>query len=187
VSTVPFELAIDQQLLVDGMLALTSGFRPMIEAYLATRSGAPETLDQLIAANADDPVELALFGQDLFEQAALISEGERREASPLAERVRAEAVGCIEAVMFRYGIDAILAPSNEPAWRVDYELGDPFPLSSSSPSSLARYPNLSMPLSAPGDLPIGISIFGPATLRGLAPIALCLERLCSDARQSTAR
>jgi amidase len=183
VSTVPFELAVDQQLLIDGMLSLTSGFRPMIEAYLATRPGAPGTLDELIAANADDAIELALFGQDLFEQAALISEGERRESWPLAERVRTAAVGNIELALFRYGIDAILAPSNEPAWRVDYELGDPFPLSSSSPSSLARFPNLSMPISAPGDLPIGISIFGPPTVRELAPIALCLERLCSSARQ----
>jgi amidase len=184
-STVPFQLAVDQQLLIDGMVSLTSGFRPMIEGYLATRAGAPRTLDELIAANADDPVELALFGQDLFEQAALISEGERRESSSLAERVRVAAVDSIESAMMRYGIDAILAPSNEPAWRVDYELGDPFPLSSSSLSSLACFPNLSIPISAPGDLPIGISIFGPPTVRELAPIALCLESLFSSARQFT--
>ena len=179
VSTVPFELPFDQQLLVDGMLAMTAGFRPMLEAYLETRPDAPADLDALIAANAADPVELALFGQDLFEQAALIGEEERSEAASLRERVRTVAASSIEAVLFRYGIDVILAPSNEPAWRLDYELGDPFPLSSSGPSSLARFPNLSVPVAEPGDLPIGVSMFGPPTLRELLPMSLAIEGICS--------
>jgi len=179
--TVPVELPFEEQLLADGMFALTAGFRPMLESYLATRVGAPATLDELIEANQDDPVELSLFGQDLFEQAALIGSGERAEALLLRDRVRREAVERIETVLFRYGIDAILAPSNEPAWQLDYELGDPWPLSSSSPSSLARFPNLSLPITEPGDLPIGLSVFGAATLRELAPIALRVEAACSSA------
>ena len=183
VQVVPLELPLDQQLLIDGMLALTSGFRPALEGYLRTRPGAPASLDELIAGNAADPVELELFGQDLFEQAALIGAGERAEAVHLHERVRVAAAAVIEKTMLRYGIDAILAPSNEPAWRMDYELGDPYPLSSSSPSSLARFPNLSIPVGFSGDLPVGMSVFGPRTLLELIPIALCVESLCSTIRQ----
>lgn len=184
-STVPFELPFDQQLLVDGMLAMTAGFRPMLEAYLRTRSDAPASLDALIEANLADPVELELFGQDLFEQAALIGAEERSEAVGLREQVRDAAARSIEAALFRYGIDVVLAPSNEPAWRLDYELGDPFPLSSSSPSSLARFPNLSVPAAVPGDLPIGVSMFGPPTLRELLPISLVIEGACSALRPPT--
>jgi len=183
VHTVPVELPFDPRLQLDAMLALTAGFRPVIEAYLRDRPGAPGTLDELIAGNLADPVELALFGQDLFEQAALIGEDERHQARRLCERLRAAAAGGIRAALARYRIDAILAPSNEPAWRLDYELGDPLPLNSAGPSSLARLPNLSIPAGAPGELPIGVSMFGPPTLRRLLPMALSIEHLCARMRQ----
>jgi amidase len=181
-SIVALELPVDQQLLIDGLLALTSDFRPTVERYLQNRPDAPTSLDELILANCADPVELELFGQELFEQAALIGEQERSEAVELRQRVHTEAVKLIENTMFRYGVDAILAPSNEAAWLIDYELGDPYPLSSSSPSSLARFPNLSIPVGFAGDLPIGMSIFGPALLRDLIPIALCVEDVCVQVR-----
>lgn len=182
VQVVPVKLPLDEQVLVEGMLALTAGFRPALESYLAARPGVPTTLDELIEGNLADPVELKLFGQDLFEQAALIGAGEQAEAVQLHERVCAAAAGVIERTMLRYGVDAILAPSNEPAWILDYELGDPYPLSSSTPSSLARFPNLSIPVGFSGDLPVGMSIFGPRTLRELMPIALCVEDICRQAR-----
>jgi amidase len=182
VQVVPLELPLDEQLLVDGMLALTSGFRPALEAYLRTRPGVPASLDEIIACNAADPIELALFGQDLFEQATLIGADERAEAAHLHERARVAAAAAIEKAMLRYGVDAILAPSNEPAWMMDYELGDPYPLSSSTPSSLARFPNLSVPIGLSGHLPVGMSIFGPRTLRELVPLALCVEGICSTTR-----
>lgn len=182
VSTVVLQLPVDQQLLIDGLLALTSDFRPTLERYLQRRPDAPSNLDELILANSADPVELELFGQELFEQAALIGEPERTEAVQLRQQVHADAVELIERTMFRYGVDAILAPSNEAAWLIDYELGDPYPLSSSSPSSLARFPNLSIPVGFAGDLPIGMSIFGPALLRDLVPIALSVEAICAQVR-----
>ncbi len=182
VQVVPLDLPMEEQLLIDGMLALTAGFRPALEAYLRTRPEAPDTLDELIAGNAEDPVELSLFGQDLFEQAALIGDDERTEASELHERVRAAAAALIEKAMVRYGVDAILAPSNEPAWMMDYELGDPYPLSSSTPSSLARFPNVSVPIGFSGDLPVGMSIFGLRTMRELLPLALSIEDICSTTR-----
>lgn len=166
---VPVELHLDAQLLGDGLTALIAELKPSLESYLRSRPGAPATLPELIAANRADPVELSLFGQDLFERAAAVSPAERMVARVLRERSRRRAGALIDGVLAKHRLDAVLVSTCPPAWPIDHEHGDGRPRSSSTLAALAGYPNLSVPIGFAGALPVAVSVFGPAaTGRALA-------------------
>src|SRR4029077_10852434 len=78
----------------------------------------------------------------------------------------------IDAVMDRHRLDALVAPSNAPAWRIDHADRDPDVGGNSTPAAVAGYPNVTVPMGFAFDLPIGISFLGRAwtegTLIGLA-------------------
>jgi amidase len=157
--------------------ALLTEFRRDLGRYLAARPGAPDTLADVIAFNERDPVELSRFGQELFEQAeaapAPTDPGyleRRRIATDSARR-------SIDETMARHDLDAIMAPTNGPAWKTDYATGDAFELGSSTPAAVAGYPNVSVPAGYAGPLPIGISFFAErwADARVLA-MAAAFER-----------
>ncbi|GLY37674.1 amidase [Amycolatopsis sp. NBRC 101858] len=139
--------------------ALLTEFKRDLNAYLTHRPGHPATLDELIAFDRRDPVELSKFGQELFEQAAAAPSPsdpayrqQRATATSLAQR-------SIDETLSRLHLDAIVAPTNSPAWKTDYAAGDAFVLGSSTPAAVAGYPNVSVPAGFAGPLPIGVSFF----------------------------
>jgi amidase len=139
--------------------ALLTEFRRDLEKYLAARPGWPNTLDHLIKFNRADPVELSKFGQEIFEQAVVapgpsdpVYLAQRQTASTLARR-------SIDETLAAHRLDAIMAPTNSPAWKTDYAAGDAFVLGSSGPAAVAGYPNVSVPAGFAGPLPIGVSFF----------------------------
>lgn len=169
-----FELP--DEVVADGMFALYAEFRPTIERYLGERLGDGTGLAELIAGNQGDPAELALFGQDLFELAIGIPGGPAARAA--RTRATEEARSVLAAALRDNDISAILAPTNEPAWPIDYTRGDAGRLSTSSASALAGYPNVSVPAGLVDGLPVGVSVFGPRTLARLLPSALLVESAC---------
>jgi amidase len=94
------------------------------------------------------------------------------------ERSRSEARALLADVLDRHDVQALVAPSNEPAWPVDYARGDAGRLSSSTLAALAGYPNISVPAGLADGLPVGVSVFGPRNLPKLLPLALLIERAC---------
>jgi amidase len=140
--------------------ALISEFTRDLPAYLAHRPGVPQTLAELVEFNRRDPVELSRFGQELFER-ALTAPGTddptyrqwRTTATSLARR-------SIDETMAAHHLDAIVSPTNGPAWRTTYGHGDDgFLLESSGPAAVSGYPNVAVPAGYAGELPIGISFF----------------------------
>ncbi|WP_285504929.1 amidase [Actinokineospora sp. NBRC 105648] len=131
-----------------------------LPAYLRTRRGAPQTLQALVDFNRRDPVELSKFGQELFEQ-ALTAPG---TDDPTYRRQRATATSLarrsIDETLAANRLDAIVAPTNSPAWKTDYAAGDAYILGSSTPAAVAGYPDVSVPAGYAGELPIGLSFFG---------------------------
>ncbi len=138
--------------------ALLSEFKHDVEAYLRSRPGAPRTLRELIEFNEADPVELSVFGQELFhdaEKAPPITDpvylGQRRAATGLARR-------SIDEALAAHRLDVIMAPTNAPARALD--TGDSAAPSTATPAAVAGYPNVTVPAGFAGPLPIGMSFIG---------------------------
>lgn len=140
--------------------ALLSEFHRDLEAYLRTRPGKPDTLEQLVEFNREDPVELSLFGQELFLQALDAPSTDDPEYRRQRETATKLARRSIDELLRKHGLDAIVSPTNGPAWKTDYAEGDDFLLGSSTPAAVAGYPNVTVPagLAGPaGTLPLGLS------------------------------
>lgn len=175
IDVVDIEIDVPDEIVADGLFALYSEFRDTIEDYLHNRGGVPTSLPDLIAANDDDPDELALFGQDLFERVAGLSGASRPAARAARERARAASRTVLGDTLRDNGIDVILAPTNEPAWQIDYDRGDAGRLSTSTLPALAGRPNVSIPAGLVDGLPVGMSLFGPATAARLLGMAVRVE------------
>ncbi|WP_086829453.1 amidase family protein [Allokutzneria sp. NRRL B-24872] len=156
---------------------LLSEFKRDLPAYLATRVGGPKTLEELIDFNAKDPVELSKFGQELFTQtlaATPTTDPEYRRKRALVTDLSRRSV---DETVAKHRLDAILAPTNSPAWKTEYGEGDAFVLGSSGPAAMAGYPNITVPAGAAGPLPIGVSLFaGRDTDARLLSLAADFER-----------
>jgi amidase len=145
-------------------------FKIDLEAYLGSLGPSQpyRTLADLVAFNNEHPdLEMPHFGQELFEKAA--------EKGPLTDPAYLEALATcrrlsrdegIDAVMDEHRLDALVAPSNAPAWRTDYANGDHYVGGNSTPAAVAGYPSMTVPMGFAFDLPIGISFMGRAWSEG---------------------
>jgi amidase len=137
-----------------------------LNAYLASLGpkAQTKTLKEIIEFNekhADK--ELQYFGQELFIQAE--EKGPLTDAKYIEDLRKNQQLTReqgIDAVMAKNRLDAIIAPTNGPAWVTDYLNGDHFAGSSSTAAAVAGYPNVSVPCGYVSGLPIGISFFGRA-------------------------
>jgi amidase len=167
--------------------ALLAEFRHDIDAYLATApDAAARSLAELIAFNKADPDELAYFGQSLFEQALTAPDLD----DPTYREQRAAATREARAVLDRAlaGVDAILTPSNDPAWLIDYAAGDIYHVETSTPAAVAGYPSISVPAGFAGLLPVGVSLIGrPGKDADLWRLAYAFEQAVPARRAPTYR
>src|SRR5665213_2500912 len=141
-------------------------FKAGLNDYLAGLGSGehPHTLKELIAYNvAHRDTEMPYFGQELFEQAQ--ERGPLTDAKYLRALAKAKmntrARG-IDAVMDAHKLDALVAPTNGPAWLIDLVNGDADSGGSSSPAAEAGYPSITVPAGYVFGLPVGISFFGRA-------------------------
>jgi amidase len=121
------------------------------------------SVEELIAFNKADSLELRYYGQQYLEMAQAkgdLSTEEYREA--LAKMQRGSREEGIDKLMDEQRLDAIIAPTGSPAWKTDLINGDSFQLGSSSPAARAGYPNITVPMGFVEHLPVGISFFGRA-------------------------
>ncbi len=139
-------------------------FKAALDAYLATTPPAVKsrTLDQLIAFNAAEPRELALFGQEIFEQSAKTPPAS--DAAMQAKRAEARklAAAALDRMLTEAKVVAIVAPSGGPPSIVDPVNGGRFFGSPSTLPAVSGYPHLTVPMGLAGGLPVGVSFLGPA-------------------------
>ncbi len=155
--------------------ALLCEFKSDIASYLETytAAGYPKTLADLIAFNEANPDLEGPWNSDLFVAA---EETGGRDADCAAQRAIATpgARAAIDAALAENDLDAIIGPTNGPAWVTDPVNGDDLSLfvGSSSPSAVSGYPDITVPAGYIGPLPIGVSFIGPrwddGTLIGFA-------------------
>lgn len=142
---------------------LSYEFKADLNAYLETRRTGL-TLEKLIAFNeAHRAEEMAYFEQELFVKAQtkgpLTDEAYRKALAKSRHLSRAEG---IDAVLKKFRVDAIVAPTMCPAWLIDYVNGDYGNGGCSSPAAVAGYPHITVPAGFVRGLPVGISFFGRA-------------------------
>jgi len=83
-------------------------------------------------------------------------------------------------------LDAIVAPTNGPAWVTNYATGDAFTLGSSGPAAVAGYPDISVPAGFAGPLPLGVSFMaGKFSDAHLLAIASAFEQVTHARRAPT--
>lgn len=135
-------------------------------SYLASRrpGAAVKTLADVIAFNAKNAErELPQFGQELFEQAQAKGPLSGQAYKQALETCRTLSRGKgIDAVMKKHRLDAIIAPTMDPAWLIDPVYGDVGGASSYSIAAVAGYPSLTVPMGEVQGLPVGLLFFaGP--------------------------
>jgi amidase len=141
-------------------------FKAGLNAYLADLESSPvRSLGDVIAFNEEHAAEeLALFGQEFLINAEAkepLSEPAYRAARAKNRRL-SRRLG-IDAVLGKHRLDALVAPTQGPAWLVDHVNGDLMDGSSTStPAAVAGYPHITVPMGFAKGLPVGLSFVGAA-------------------------
>lgn len=136
-------------------------FKHGLNRYLKD-ANSPLTLEKLIAFNQQyKQQEMPHFGQEIFELAQ--AKGDLTDKAYLdAQREAKRLMGRdgIDAVLATHHLDLLIAPSNQPAWKIDWKNGDDYKGAASSPAAIAGYPHITVPMGFVGKLPVGMSFFG---------------------------
>ncbi len=137
-----------------------------LNSFLAALGpGAPvHTLEEIIEFNEHNhEKEMPYFGQETFISA--------QAKGPLTEKAYLDALEKdhrlarkegIDAVMEKFQLDALVAPTGGPAFLTDLVDGDHDVGGSSTPAAVAGYPNVTVPAGFIFGLPVGVSFFGRA-------------------------
>jgi amidase len=137
-----------------------------LNAYLARLGpGAPvHTLKEVIEYNERNRSrEMPYFSQEMFVKAeAKGSLTEKEYIDALEADRRLSRKEGIDAVMDKFNLDALVAPTDGPAWVTDFIDGDHYIGGSSSAAAVAGYPSVTVPAGFVFGLPVGVSFFGRA-------------------------
>ncbi|MBV9882441.1 MAG: amidase [Sphingomonadaceae bacterium] len=135
-----------------------------MNAYLATlpQSVRSRTLADLIAfnrAHADE--ELALFGQELFEQAEATHGYDDAYRHARETSLRLAGREGIDKLLHDNNVVALVGPTMPPAWPIDAVNGDQISGGGAGNlAAIAGYPHLTVPMGTVRGLPVGLSFIG---------------------------
>ena len=156
-------------------------FKAGINAYFASLGAdAPvKSLADLIAWNERERArEMPWFGQEIFVRAQKRGPlTDKKYLDARAKCIRLSRTEGIDAVMAKHRLDAIILPSNAPAWTTDLLNGDHFTGGNSSFAAVAGYPSITVPMGLVGELPVGLSFVARAWEEGkLIKLAYAFEQ-----------
>ncbi len=139
-------------------------FKADLNRYLADLGAAApvHTLKELIDFNERHQAdELTYFDQDLFEKAE--AKGSLTEDAYLKALAKDQLLARdqgLDAVLAKFALDAVVAPTGNPPWTIDLVNGDHFLGGSSTPAAVAGYPSITVPMGYVFALPVGVSFIG---------------------------
>lgn len=143
-------------------------FKHNLNAYLAAHDARVNSLADVIAFNREHAEQvMPYFQQELLEMAQ--AKGGLDEETYLqakAECLRLARDEGIDRVINEHQLDAIVAPTQTPAWMIDPICGDKVLGGCSSPAAMAGYPHITVPAGYVYGLPVGLSFFGTAYTEG---------------------
>ena len=162
----PVEIASIGKMDEPELQVLLFEFKADLNKYLAwLGASAPvHTLEEVIAFNQKNSArELSYFGQELMEKAQakgdLTSPDYQKSLTDSRRLSRQEG---IDDAMTKLHLDALIAPTDGPAWPTDFIDGDHFSAGTSTLAAVAGYPHVTVPMGFVFGLPVGLSFFGRA-------------------------
>ena len=145
--------------------ALQYEFKADLDRYLAgvPRSVPVHSLRDVIAFNSSHAAgELKYFGQEIMEMS--VGKAPLTDARYLALRAKTRRLAAAEgilATMTKHRLDALIAPTQGPAWLIDLVNGDAGGIASfTGPAAVAGYPHVTVPMGFVRGLPVGLSFVG---------------------------
>ena len=156
---------------------LLAEFRGDLAAYLGGVERGPQTLDELITFNAARAADvMPHFGQELL-LAARDNGGTAAAPYGAAQKTAAAARTALAALFAARELDALVAPTNGRAWRIDYAAGDTFGTSSSHLAAVSGFPSVTVPVQLAAELPLGVTLVTqPGEESSLLALGAALER-----------
>jgi len=155
-------------------LVLCFDFRDDLRNYFATRTRVPlaggTITDAIAFDNAHADTEMPFFAQEIFDLTAAMAPGPdapqpdfgNMTYNQAIEADRLSGVNGIDKALADFSLDAVIAPTDNPAWPTDLLYGDHFVFGSSGLAAPAGYPIVQVPASMVFGIPMGISFFGTA-------------------------
>lgn len=138
-------------------------FKADLNDYLADSNAPLKTLAEIIAFNtAHADTVMPFFGQDIMimaETKGPLTEPPYLEALETSKRIAQDG---INKTLQRHNLDALVAPTNGPAWMTDHVNGDHFSVGSSALAAVSGYASITVPSGYVFGLPVGISFIGGA-------------------------
>jgi amidase len=168
------------------MTILLHEFRAGLNRYLQRRTGlAVKSLADVIRWNRRHAAEeMGYFRQELLEQSEATKRSKPatyRKARQLA--LRLARVHGIDRVLREHRIQALVAPSQAPAFVIDQVDGDRWLGGATQPSAVAGYPIISVPAGWSFDLPLVLVFFaGSGSEARLLRFAYAFEQMTKARR-----
>jgi amidase len=169
---------------------LSFELKASLDHYLsnADPSAPVRSLADVIAFNTRNrDREMAWFGQETFEysqsKGPLTDPAYVRALALVRQLARTDG---IDATLRRHRLDAIIAPTQSPAWLTDPLLGDNTILGSFVAPAAAGYPSLTVPCGEVQGLPVGLLFMGGAFSEAtLLKLGFAFEQLSQSRRAPT--
>ncbi|WP_409492361.1 amidase [Amycolatopsis sp. cmx-11-12] len=144
--------------------AIRTEFKHDLNAYLASTGGEhPADLAALIQYNLDHAaVEMPYWTQNLWDRSQATT-GDLNDPAYRAMREAATSAARrgLDETLRGSKLDAIVAPTNNAAWKTRLGTGDgALLIDSSGPAAVSGYANMTVPMAYSGPLPLGLSIMG---------------------------
>jgi amidase len=163
-------------------MVLLYDFKFDVAKYFHTRVGVPVAGGNLQTAinfnNANAATEMPYFGQEIFTLAESMNPGPNFCDPRFTSTVLASTASCmsyndalkidhlagvsLDSALSRFNLDAIVAPTDSPAWTTDLILSDHFLFASSGLAGPPGYPIINVPAAKVLGMPMGISFIGTA-------------------------
>ena len=147
-------------------IVLDYEFKAGLNAYLASRGAdvAVKSLAELIIWNERNAErEMPWFGQEIFVRAQKSGAlTDKKYLDARAKCIRLARTEGVDAALAKHRLDALVLPSNQPAWTTDHLNGDHFTGGDTSFAAVAGYPSVTVPMGMVHGLPVGMSFVGKA-------------------------